>query len=117
MLRSLWYSARYVSLVHEHKILKSPLTNVDVVRLTHDSDCHRHSQFIHRILDTTNARNHPDQILVFKILTHELSHDTQTSNLDLDVPVLNIVLHRRDQDSAATIWLVHDVLALAGPDL
>lgn len=45
--------------------------------------------------------DHPDQVLMVKSLAHELCHNTQTTNLDLDIPVVNVILHSSDEDSAA----------------
>lgn len=49
-------------------------------------------------IDTSHAGHHPDQVLMAQVFPHERGHDSQSANLDLDVPVLNLVLHRRDQD-------------------
>ena len=74
--------------------------DVNLVLLVHHSHEYWVGRLIKRVIDTSYARNDPDQIVAFESFAHELCHDTQATNLDLDAPIFNVVLHGCDQNAA-----------------
>ena len=79
-------------------VLDLVVLDLDLVLLAHDGNVHGLGALVDGIVDTADAGDHPDQILVLESFAHELGHDTETTDLDLDVPVVDVVLHGRDDD-------------------
>ena len=74
-------------------VTENVILHLDFIRIAENRDTHRFRSLVFRIVHTSHARDDPDEILVAKILAHQLRHDTKATNLDLDCPVFDIVLH------------------------
>jgi hypothetical protein len=74
--------------------------DLDLVSAAENGHVDRETRSVDGVVDSTSARYDPNEILVLQVLTHELSHDTETSNLDLDLPVLDVVLHGTNKHTA-----------------
>jgi hypothetical protein len=83
-------------------VVNDMVAHSDSVKLLEDLDRHGLSTLLLdvRVVDAFSRRYDPDEIEMRKCFTHELRHDTETANLDLDVPVVNVVLDCRDEDLA-----------------
>ena len=94
----IWFCFRLLSKYRGVKEDVSDITQfvvLDVDLVLNPKNCNEHwlRDLVSRIVDSTNAGNDPDKILMRKILAHELCHDAQPADLDLDIPVLDVVLH------------------------
>ncbi|GKT65804.1 hypothetical protein ColTof3_13143 [Colletotrichum tofieldiae] len=84
-------------------VVDDVVLNPDLVLLVHNLDVHARRLVVDGVFNVTDAGHNPNEVLVLERLSHQLGHDTQTTNLNLDVPVVNVVLHGRDQDPAALV--------------
>ena len=89
--------------IHEHEsdVSKLVVLNLDFVCPSKDRDINRQSRCVGGIIEAIRAWNHPNEILILKIISHQLSHDSKATNLDLNVPIRNFVLDRSDKDAAS----------------
>ncbi|TKW56092.1 hypothetical protein CTA1_8274 [Colletotrichum tanaceti] len=74
--------------------------DLDLVLLVHDLDVHARGRVVDGVVDVADAGDDPDEVLVLEGLAHELGHDAEAADLDLDVPVVNVVLHGGDEHAA-----------------
>src|SRR5699024_11026021 len=63
-----------------------------------DGHKHRFRWSIFGIINTANTRHNPDEILMPEMFPHQLSHNTQTTDLNLNCPILNIIFHGGNQN-------------------
>ena len=84
-------------------MLSKMVLDLDEVRLAEDSDHNGIGSLARRVLQILHLRDRPDEINVPHRFTHKTRHDTKTTNLDLELPVDDLVLERRDEDAAALV--------------
>src|SRR5690242_11478872 len=77
--------------IHEHEsdVSKLVVLHLDFVCPSKDRDINRQSRCVNGIIEAIRAWNHPNEVLILKILSHQLSHDSKATNLDLNVPIRN----------------------------
>ena len=75
--------------------------NLDQVRLAKDGDLDGLGVLAHGVVEVLHLGNDPDQVNIRHRLAHETGHDTETTNLDLELPVENLILERRNKNLAA----------------
>ena len=71
---------------------------LDEVGLVEDCDLDRLGRLSRRVDDVLDLGNHPDEVAVGHGGSHQLGHDPESSNLDLDLPVHDLVLESRNDD-------------------
>ncbi|TLS22253.1 uncharacterized protein PpBr36_10072 [Pyricularia pennisetigena] len=86
---------------HVRDVLVVVVLHLHLVRRAHDVDKHGLGRRVDGVLDVAHHRHHPDEVAVRERSAHELGHDAETTDLDGDLPVVNVVLHGRDEDLSA----------------
>ena len=66
------------------------------VGLSEDDDLDRFDRLAKGILEILDFRDDPNQIDVRHRFTHQTRHDTEASDLDLELPIDDLVFQRRD---------------------
>jgi hypothetical protein len=85
--------------------------DLDKVRLSEDDDLDWLNRLARGIFEVLNLGNDPDQINVLHRLAHQTRHDTETSDLDLELPIDDLVLEGGDQNLSSlflVLWPTDD---------
>jgi len=87
-------------------VIQDVLLNLDEVGLSEDDDFDRLDRLARGILEILDFRDDPDQIDIRHRFTHQTRHDTETSDLDLELPVDDLVFQRRDQNLSSLVLVL-----------
>ena len=87
-------------------VVQDVFLNLDEVGLSEDDDFDRFDRLARGILEILDFRDDPDQIDIRHRFTHQTRHDTETSDLDLELPVDDLVFQRRDQNLSSLVLVL-----------
>jgi len=87
-------------------VFQDVFLDLDEVRFSEDDDLDRLDSLARGILEILDFGDDPNQIDVRHRFTHQTRHDTETSNLDLELPVDNFVFERRDQNLSSLVLVL-----------
>ena len=97
-------------------IVQDVLLDLDEVRFSKDDDLDRLYWLARGVFEVLDLGNDPNQINVRHRLAHQTRHDTETSNLDLELPIDDLVFQGSDQNLpslALFFWPPDDLLRLS----
>ena len=93
--------------------------NLDEVWLAENDDLDRIRRVARWVIEVLDLGNDPDQVNFRHRFTHQTRHDTETSDLDLELPIDDLIFQRSDQDLPPLVLVlrpVDDLGVLAVPD-
>jgi hypothetical protein len=87
-------------------MIQHVLLDLDEIRLSKDDDLNRLNRLARRVFDILDLWHDPNQINVRHRLARQTRHDTETSDLDLDLPINDLVFERSDQDLSSLVLVL-----------
>lgn len=98
VVHSRWIRLRFGLLPEDGRVKQDVCDVVQCVvldsnRIRNAENCNSHwiRGPVDGVVYATDTRDNPNKILIGETLAHELGHDAQTTNLDLDSPIFDVL--------------------------
>ena len=73
------------------------ILDIHLVVIPKNSDHHRLTGIVLGVVNSSNTRDYPYEVLLGQVFPHQLGHHPKPTDLDLNTPILNVVFHGCNQ--------------------
>jgi hypothetical protein len=87
-------------------IVQDVFLDLNEIRLSEDDDLDWFDRLAGGVFDVLDLGNDPNHINVRHRLAHQTRHDTETSNLDFDLPIDDLVFEGGDQNLSSLFLIL-----------